>query len=129
MTPERRPETILGVYGEGYCRHCHFVEALDYDGLLIPHNRGVGNFVQPGCKGSGKRPPKLTPYASRLAAFSSSPPEGICPVCKTSQVITSNRVMARHWNGAVRVCEGTSRLPATPDPGPGRDHSNERGAA
>lgn len=126
--PERRPETILGVYGEGYCRHCHFIEALDENGLIITHGRGLGNFVQPTCKGSGKRPPKLTPYRSALAAFRVTAPTATCPVCQTVQDLhtyASGPVFIRHWtSGGADLCRGVGRAP---DPPPGRDYGSTRG--
>lgn len=63
-----RPPTILSEYGEGYCAVCKFVVGLNYDGQLERHSRGV--MISPReCKGSLKKPPKVTPYASRSAAF------------------------------------------------------------
>jgi hypothetical protein len=126
--PEPRPPTILGTYGEGYCRYCHFIEPLDHRGLIEYHNRGIGNVIEPGCKGSGTRPPRVTPYASRLAAFRVSPPSATCPVCGTTQDLhtyLSGPTMARHWtNGGADLCRGVGRRP---DPPPGRDHGSERG--
>lgn len=121
-----RPPTILGIYGEGYCRVCHFIEALDSQGRIIGHSRGANATEQ--CKGSFTRPPKLTPYRSRLAAFRVDPPRELCMFCLTDAPLSAYGSFARHWHGA-RVCQGTATYPAGPvqPPPPGRDHGNERG--
>ena len=121
-----RPATILGRYGEGYCRICHFVEALDQRGRIIDHARGFG--ATDPCKGSGARPPKLTPVTSRLAAFRVDPPREVCEYCWTEAPLSPFGTFARHWNGS-RLCQGVATYPtkSVPPPPPGRDHSNERG--
>src|SRR3546814_4169283 len=82
MNPEHRPPTILGPYGEGYCRTCRFVIGLDEQGLLNAHRRGIASYGQASdCAGSGKAPPRLTPYASRAVAFKSAPRRVTCPDC------------------------------------------------
>lgn len=128
--PAPRPATILGEHGEGYCRHCHFVEALDHNGLITEHRRGIGNVAQDRCKGSGRRPPKLTPYASRLAAFRTTMETALCRYCDQYQSVmsyTSGPIFARHWQGGIQsvLCEGTAR--PVPASARGRNHSGERG--
>lgn len=122
--PEPRPPTILGEYGEGYCRFCHFVVALDRFGLLITHKRGVGSLLTEPCKGSGKRPPKVTPVTSRKAMFRTDPPRVRCELCGQDAVVTPLGAFGRHWHGPARLCENTGRRPPAP---PGRNHSGERG--
>ena len=78
--PEPRPPTILGEYGEGYCRHCHFTVGLDRGGLLNRHVRGQSP-GGPACDGSHTTPPKITPYRSRLAAFRTTADTVVCPSC------------------------------------------------
>jgi hypothetical protein len=131
---ERRPATLLGEFGEGYCRICHFVEALDHEGRIIEHARGIGNVSTGPCKGSGRKPPKLTPYQSKLAAFSVNPPVALCPVCEKEQPLTKvpSLVFARHWIGPAKVCPGTGRPALRPTPvsepvSLRRDHGSERG--
>lgn len=115
-----RPPTILGPHGEGYCRHCRFIEPLDQHGAIEAHGSHP-------CEGGGTRPPARTPYASKLSSFTTVPPYAECPVCKgRAAVVTAGKVMGRHFAGA-NVCAGTGRPAGTPKPGPGRDHSNERG--
>lgn len=125
MTDPPRPATILGIYGEGYCRVCHFVEALDSEGLIVTHVRGQAANADP-CKGSLSKPPKLTPYRSRLAAFTVNPPRRLCTYCSTEAPLSPFGSFARHWNGA-RVCQGAATYPVPLPPPPGRDHSGERG--
>lgn len=120
----------LSPYGEGYCRVCQFVVGLGYDGRLVPHKRGIASYGQEkDCNGSGRVPPKLTPYASRKAAFTVKAPDVWCPECK--QWVTSSRqggmqVYARHSRPRVGasvvpvMCPFTSRKVE-------RDHGNERG--
>lgn len=75
-----RKPTILGPYGEGYCRFCCFVVGLGPDGRLDNHRRGQ----IPGaalCDGSGVIPPKATPYASRKAMFRVTSDKVDCPGC------------------------------------------------
>lgn len=80
-----RPPTILSEYGEGYCRVCHFVIGLTWQGVLGPHIRGahglhLGDVGE--CKGSYKVPPKVTPCSSAKAMFRVTPTMAWCPDCK-----------------------------------------------
>lgn len=129
MAPDR-PPTILGEYGEGYCRYCHFIEALNQYGLIVTHNRGIGNTAREGCEGSGTRPPSLTPVTSRKAAFSTRPGLRFCGWCGETVAVTSytsGPVYSRHWIGQEggELCNGTAR--PVPPSIRGRDHSGERG--
>src|SRR3546814_8427485 len=55
---------------------------LDSRGLLNAHRRGIASYGQASdCAGSGKAPPRLTPYASRAVAFKSAPRRVTCPDC------------------------------------------------
>lgn len=71
--PPDRPPTILSEHGEGYCRVCRFIEPLTELGVIAEHYRGqvpVGSVGdRKPCKGSHMKPPRLTPYFSRLAEF------------------------------------------------------------
>lgn len=122
-TPDR-PPTILSESGEGYCRTCRFVEGLGPDGLLLRHDRAP----EPGaprwpCPGTGTRPAKVTPYASRLSAFASSAKRYGCPEC--GQKVPIRALDGRFSVHAARpggiFCPGGYKFP------PGRDHGNGRG--
>lgn len=65
----------LGPYGEGYCRVCHFVQALTSDGLIERHSRGALLVGPAQCKGSFTKAPKITPFASRKAQFRVEAPD------------------------------------------------------
>lgn len=92
-----RPPTILSPFGEGYCRVCRFVVGLDEFGMLDRHTRGGhGALVPNPCKGSGKTPPKLTPYSSRLSAFRFSPRKVDCPVCGRNVAVLSDGRIQGH---------------------------------
>ena len=121
-----RPPSILSPYGEGYCRECRFVEPLGPDGLIESHTRGLSmknDYTRnEECPGSGGRPPKVTPYASRKSAFRMSALTGECPKCAQRVKLTpysvvlsdTNYVIARHrtpfWVGG-SICEGTFDRP------------------
>lgn len=122
----------LSPYGEGYCRVCHFVVGLTYDGKLVGHTRGALLMNAAECKGSGARPPSVTPYGSRKAAFRLSSPDCWCPECKQTVATTRQggmHVYARHSYRRMsavaipKMCVFTNRAVAPA----GRDHGNERG--
>lgn len=93
MAPDPRPPTILSEFGDGYCRVCHFIVGLDAHGLLLVHVRGAHGLVarygetNPACKGSDRAPTKLTPFTSRLAAFSTKARRDQCPACHQEIVV------------------------------------------
>jgi len=104
MTPAEPVHTgvrPLSPHGEGYCRWCFFVVGLDHDGLLTAHERNGLYEAPKTCKGSGTRPPKVTPYASRKAAFLTRSPREWCPTCcqtvNTRTWTRSGRVFVRHF--------------------------------
>lgn len=131
--PEKEPEHSglrpLSPYGEGYCRWCHFVVGLDYAGMLAQHFRGAhgltarqGAEAKP-CGGSGTRPPKVTPHASRKAAFRAVARKEQCHVCKRETVLLADGRLSSHSRDPYRLndtCAGGYRFPE-------RDHSGERG--
>lgn len=87
MTPPPEPEHSglrpLSPWGEGYCRWCHFVVGLTWEGQLVEHVRGAhGLDITNPCKGSFTKPPKVTPYASRKAAFRVKSEPAWCPKCR-----------------------------------------------
>lgn len=135
MVSEPRVPTILGEYGEGYCKVCHMIEPLTADGVLDLHFRGFSsacNIPEYRCKGSGKVPPKLTPFASRLAMFKRVAPLATCPVCREQIPVqpSSSRsvtVMARHFppDSPNVLCAGYGRQPALPTVS--LRHEGERG--
>lgn len=87
--PPDRPPTILSEYGEGYCRACRFIEPLNENGLIAFHGRGGV-----ACDGIGARPPKVTPYASRLSAFRSKLETVRCPACgRTVRLLVDGRMV------------------------------------
>ena len=118
----------LSPWGEGYCRWCFFVVGLNYAGQLAEHHRGIASYGQSKpCPGSYTKPPKITPYSSRKAAFRLKAPDAWCPACK--QFVQSTRqagdqVYARHpAPGSITrlpTCPYTMRLVE-------RDHGSERG--
>lgn len=93
-----RPPTILSPHGEGYCRYCRFVVGLGADGLMDQHyyNRGqVADATKP-CKGSLRIPPKVTPYASKLAMFKVTAQKITCPGCGKPTVVGWHDMIAQH---------------------------------
>lgn len=81
--PEHSGLRPLSPYGEGYCKACQFVIGLDCDGRVAQHWRGAhGLMTSRECKGSGWKPPKVTPYSSRKAAFTANAPDVRCPECE-----------------------------------------------
>lgn len=115
-----RPPTILSEYGEGYCRHCHFIEGLTFQGLLAEHYRGkimntYGADSRKPCKGSLKTPAKITPWASRKAAFRVRQPVAPCSVCRTGVALYTGSTFAtsvvdrHHYCGS--PCPGSFRPP------------------
>lgn len=84
----------LSPFGEGYCRWCHFVIGLTFQGVIEQHTRSASMWrdeAEP-CKGSYARPPKVTPYTSRKAAFRLTVPKEICPAC-------TKEVRVTYWSG------------------------------
>ena len=110
--------TILGPYGEGYCRYCRFVEGLDQYGLLNSHIRGAlgRSYTEDPkpCKGSSRKPAKVTPYMSRLSVFVTRPRKVDCPQCGARvQLVTGTgyQYLERHMvNHSLVVCGGTSTI-------------------
>lgn len=106
----RRP-TILSPYGEGYCRWCLFVVGLGPDGKLDWHQRGNADpYNAPAeCKGSGTRPPKVTPYASEKARFVTKSPVAWCESCKQYVPVarkSGGMVYTRHLEAnRIKVCK------------------------
>ena len=106
----------LSPHGEGYCTVCHFIEGLTPDGLIerhSAHRSGLGGYpVQQECDGSFKRPPKLTPHRSNLAAFKTAAGKGTCPVCSKDVRVTSDRRLEGHYGlGPAQVpCPGGWKL-------------------
>lgn len=105
---EARKPTILGPHGEGYCRACRFVVGLGPDGLLEGHTRGKGLAHPIACPGGDRRPAKVTPYASRKAAFRVNVPMGVCLRCvRTVEVEPDGRLIVHRvhpWD--VEQCKG-----------------------
>lgn len=108
MTPDPRPPSILSEHGEGYCRFCQFVVGLISTGELQPHSRNV--LVSPReCEGSYKKPPKVTPYYSRKAAFRTLAHKEVCPVegCgRQVAVMTDGRFMGHTLPYSYIYCKG-----------------------
>lgn len=135
MPETPRPPTILGEYGEGYCRVCHMIEPLDASGRIAHHFKGFSAHHDIGdyrCKGTGKVPPKLTPFASRLARFTRVAPLATCPVCREEVPLQpsssrSGTMMARHFppDSPGVLCAGYGREPAPPTVS--LRHEGERG--
>lgn len=119
MSTTSRPPSILSEFGEGYCRHCIFVVGLDQDGMLLAHTRGHGGTQV--CKGSVTRPPKLTPYASKKAAFRTKAEMVQCPVCRRQVPLLVDGRMGSHAGLSTTYCKGGYNYPSF------RDHEGERG--
>lgn len=102
----------LGPHGEGYCTVCHFIEPLLPSGVIDRHYRGVqlAGSAKP-CSGSYKKPPRLTPVTSRLAAFRLDAPTVVCPVCWAYVPIRLDRRIAAHSAQDVQSCSGGLRYP------------------
>ena len=99
----------LGVYGEGYCRVCRFIEPLTDKGLIARHDRGsiTGNPAQE-CKGSYSKPPKVTPYASRLSAFKSTAKQEHCSACQSDIPVLADGRFGSHRNKLTyQLCAGS----------------------
>lgn len=125
-----RPPTILSPHGEGYCRVCRFVVGLNESGLLDQHARGGHGYLAANpCKGSGKTPPRLTPYSSRLSAFRSTPRKVDCPACgRNVAVLSDGRIQGHPVPRSVTTAclAGWHTVPMAESMRP-RDHTNERG--
>ena len=125
----------LGPYGEGYCRVCHFVQALTFDGLIERHSRGALLDGPAECKGSFTKAPKITPFASRKAMFRLKAPDAWCPECKRfvrSVTRGGVPVYARHSSVAAPwMCPYTMHRVEQAQPDAARpaerDQSNTRG--
>jgi len=105
---------ILSEFGEGYCRVCHFVVGLVEDGRLIFHERGRHSNSIAACDGSGRKPSKVTPYASRLAAFKTKAPLVACPGCGHQVTVASypsGPLIARHIVPFGSLCPGSHKKP------------------
>lgn len=84
-TSARSEGSLLSPYGEGYCTRCRFVVGLGPDGKMDRHSRGakaspLDRRTPPPCGGSGRRPAKRTPYASKKSRFRYKAPVAVC-VC------------------------------------------------
>lgn len=130
-TPARpNPRPWFSTFGEGYCRVCHFVEPLDLAGRIEPHprHRSTGFGVGEGgtCSGTGKRPPTVTPWFSRLAMFRTKAEMAECPVCQRKVQVLADGRLSGHTVAfnTLTSCAGGYRPAPT---APGRDHQNERG--
>jgi hypothetical protein len=133
---DRPLATLLSQWGEGYCSACQFVVGLTREGRLAEHTRGrhaVGmdyhNTVKP-CKGSGRKPPKVTPHMSRKAAFRLSAPDVWCPECKQSMTSVRQggvQVYPRHSYPRTEAYFRPPKMCPNTYLQPGRDHSRERG--
>lgn len=133
MAPDpNRPPTILGPFGEGYCRVCRFIEPLDEQGRIAEHGRAGAD----RCKGSWKIPPKVTPYSSRLSAFKSAPRKVECPLCAQQvTVLADGRIQGHSMTGTLVACKAgwhtvpmaESMRPTVEDRQSERDHSGGRG--
>ncbi len=109
-----RPPSILSPHGEGYCRHCRFVVGLGADGLMDTHqyNRGLATGDMKPCKGSGKVPPRITPYAAELNKFKATARKVVCPTCEqTVTVGWMNQVSRHEVKGWTReMCKGSFQI-------------------
>lgn len=101
-TPPRSKGSLLSPYGEGYCTRCRFIVGLGPDGLMDRHSRGAGldrYFTPPPCGGSGRRPAKRTPYASKKSRLRYKAPVAVC-VCgsevKLIREIDDRVIYSRH---------------------------------
>lgn len=112
----------LSPWGEGYCRHCCFVVGLNYAGQLVEHDRGAQLHSNARCKGSLTRPPKVTPYSSRKAAFTTKSEKVACYVCRREVHLLADGRMTAHTSSTSSLarCSGGYHLPQ-------RDHGSERG--
>lgn len=112
----------LSPWGEGYCRHCCFVVGLTYDGLLVLHDRGAQLHSNAACKGGGTKAPKVTPYSSRKAAFTTRSEKVNCHICRREVHLLADGRMVAHTSSTSSLarCSGGYHVPQ-------RDHANERG--
>lgn len=134
MAPDPRPPTILSDHGDGYCRVCHFIVGLDANGLLLPHVRGAHGLaarygeINPACKGGDRPPPKLTPFTSRLAAFSTKPRQDQCPACHQTVIIDASTRWTMHtqYPGNYEWCKMSQKVYVKPQVNRLK-HNGERG--
>lgn len=122
----------LGPYGEGYCPKCRFVVGLTDAGRLEKHWRMVFPDREPisrdACKGSYTRPPKVTPYASRKAAFKVTIPGVYCPVCgRRTRVLRDGRMNGHVINPGSPIDCPASWKTFEEARSMVRDHGSERG--
>lgn len=123
--PTDRPPSILSEWGEGYCRWCFFVVGLSHDGRLAQHSRGSNGASPHQCDGSGTKPPKITPYASRKAAFKTVARKMRCHECSREVSVLPDGRFAAHTVAyhVTTSCKGGYSFPRPPE----RDHGSERG--
>lgn len=116
--------SILSPHGEGYCRACRFVVGLTEDGKMDHHMRGtVTDYGHKGvaemCKGSFKRPAKVTPYAAAKNRFITRLAKVTCHLC-------GNRVN-RRLDGRYGSHNESGRLPCPAGYRLIQDRTGERG--
>lgn len=118
--------SILSPYGEGYCRVCRFIVGLDENSLLDHHVRGtVTDYGHKGvaemCKGSFKRPAKVTPYYAAKNRFLTRLSKVTCHLCGNRVNRRLDDRYASHSQTSIgnHPCPGGYRLI--------RDHTGERG--
>ena len=108
-------DTILGPYGEGYCTACRFIVGLDARGRMDVHCRGelLTSVPRKPCRGSGRRPAKRTPYASRKSRFRIRVSLGTCPSCQRRFELQRDGTLDAHtiapWLD--ERCKGSNGLP------------------
>lgn len=114
MAPESglRP---LSVRGEGYCTACQFIVGLDRLGRLAAHVRGAHGMTPRTCKGGGRKPARVIPWASRKAAFRTRVEMGQCRTCSRRLRLDPKGLLARHPSNIYHPygppCEGSGSLP------------------
>lgn len=95
----------LSPHGEGYCTVCRFIVGLDADGVISFHERpdpdasGYHTPARTCCRGTGKVPPKRTPYASEKNRFYTRPAKLECPRCRQEvkvNTFTSGKYYVKH---------------------------------
>lgn len=130
-TPARpNPRPWFSTFGEGYCRVCYFVEPLDVGGRIEAHPKHRGGAYGAGeagdCSGTGKRPPTVTPWFSRLAMFKTKAETAECPVCQRKVQVLADGRLSGHTVAfnTLTSCAGGYR-PALSVPE--RAHGQERG--
>lgn len=111
---------ILGPFGEGYCTTCRFIEPLDPDGRVAQHwHNQLGEYGREravNCKGSRRKPPKVTPRRSWKSIFRTKA-TGNCPVCGVRTGLElygalTLPTVGRHRNREGSGCPGWGTTPA-----------------